>query len=319
MSQRFQKALILLSVLLLPALCLAQSGPENVVLNFNNLPTLDEGVEGHWEGWAIVDGNPVSTGKFNVDGSGNLVELGGGPVIVEFDAGTDISDATAIKISLEPAGDNNSIPSGLIPVAGDVVGNAAWMQAALPDLSVLEDQTTGAYILATPSDDPMNPDNNDQGIWWLTMPGPDPGFLNLPDIGPNWTYEGWVVDTAGRVTPYSTGTFSEASGFDSDMAGPMGGGPPFPGQDFVDYQGGPVLDLDSGVFVAVVSIEPVPDNLPGPFMFKPLAGMIPTDGVGMPGIDMTNQVLPTFPTGTAALFAATPVAEKSWRGVKSLY
>ena len=51
-------------------------------------------------------------------------------------------------------------------------------------------------------------------------------------------------------------------------AGPDAGpepGPAFPGQDFVVYQGGPVLDLASGDFAAVISIEPVPDTSPAPF------------------------------------------------------
>ena len=61
-----------------------------------------------------------------------------------------------------------------------------------------------------------------------------------------------------------------AKGFDSNEAGCMGGSPPFPGQDFTAFHCGPVLDLDSGYFAAVVSIDPVPDTGPGPFQLKPL-------------------------------------------------
>ena len=319
MSKVLRSILLLSALALLPALALAQSGPNNVVLEFMNLPTLDEAVDGHYEGWAIVAGAPVSTGKFNVNGSGQLVELGGGPVIVEFDAGVDITGATSIKISIEPAGDADAIPSGLIPVAGDVASLGAVLKAALNDLDLLTDDASGAFILATPSDNAENDMNDGQGIWWLTMPGPNPGLQNLPDLGPNWVYEGWVVDVSGAPVPYSTGTFSMATGADSDAAGPMGGGPPFPGQDFVPFQGGAVLDLNSGDFAAVISIEPVPDNNPGPFLFKPLAGMIPTDGVGQPGIDVGNQVAATFPMGTAMLFAPTATSEESWSAVKSLY
>jgi hypothetical protein len=306
------------ALLAAPGQVRAQSGPENLVLSFTNLAPLDEGADGHYEGWAIIGGMPFSTGKFNVNASGQPVELGGGPVIVEFDAGMDITSATAIKITIEPPGDMDAIPSGLVILSGDVMGMMAPLKTAVPNLDVLETMTAGAFFLATPSDNPGVPDNNDYGIWWLTMPGPAPGLTDLPDIGPNWTYEGWVVDVSGSPIPYSTGTFAVADDFDSDMAGPMGGGPPFPGQDFVAFQGGPVLDLDTGDFAAVITIEPVPDNLAAPFQLHPLAGPIPTDALGMNN-PVNNQVLSTFPTGTAMLGMSVPVEANSWGSVKALF
>lgn len=297
----------------------AQSNSRSVALQFQNLAPLNEGVDGHYEGWAIVDGAPVSTGNFNIDGSGQTVELGGGPVITEFEAAVDITSATAIKISIEPPGDSDPAPSGLIVVEGNISGVMAPLQAAVPGLDMLSNMTTGQYILATPSDNATMPSNDDQGIWFLTQPGPEPGFMNLPDIGPNWTYEGWVVDVSGPgPMPYSTGTFATASGFDSDQAGCMGGGPPFPGQDLVAFQCGPVLDLDTGDFAAVLSIEPVPDINPAPFQFKPLAGMIPTDALGQNN-SLNNQTASTFPTGTALLFQSVATERANWSQVKGLY
>jgi len=311
-------ALAALAVLMFGALAHAQSGPGSLALQFDMLPTLDEAVDGHYEGWAIVGGAPVTTGKFNVNASGQPVELGGGAVIDEFDAGVDITAATDIKISLEAPADVDDLPSGLIVLTGAVGGMTANLEAALPGLDTLADMATGAYILASPSDGDAT--NDDQGIWFLTMPNPDPGFMYLPDLGANWAYEGWVVDlSGGSPVPYSTGIFSTASGFDSDEAGCMGGGPPFPGQDFVAYHCDGVLDLDSGDFAAVLSIEPVPDNGPGPFMFKPFAGMIPTDGLGLPAIAMNNQTDSTFPTGTAVLDGGTATSSSSFSSVKNLW
>lgn len=297
----------------------AQSDAQSVVLQFQNLAPLDESTDGHYEGWAIVDGSPVSTGNFNVNESGEPVELGGGPVIDEFDAGTDITGATAIKISIEPPADPDPAPSGLIIVEGDVSGVTADLEAAVPGLDMLASMATGAYILATPSDNDTMAGNDDQGIWFLTMPGPEAGFVNLPDIGPNWVYEGWVVDVSGAApVPYSTGTFSMASQTDSDAAGCMGGGPPFPGQDFVDFQCAGTLDLDSGDFATVLSIEPVPDTGPAPFQLKPMAAMIPTDALGMNN-DLGNQTAATFPTGSALLFQSVATETASWGEVKGQY
>lgn len=298
----------------------AQSGPENLVLAFANLASLDEAAEGHYEGWAIVDGAPVSTGVFNVNESGMPVELGGGGIIDEFTAGQDISQATSIKISIEPSGDADPAPSGLIILDGEVAAHQASLVVNVPDRQVLETMTAGSFILATPSDNDVEPDNDDQGIWFLTMPGPAAGFQNLPDLGPNWIYEGWVVDVsypAGPV-PYSTGTFAMAEGADSDAAGCLGGGPPFPGQDFTAYHCDAVLDLDSGDFAAVVSIEPVPDTGSGPFQLKPLAGAIPTDALGMNN-ELQNQAAATFPTGMAFLSQVVANDNASWGAIKVRY
>lgn len=264
-----------LSILLAMAIMLVAGGAfaqaQSLALDFSNLMILDEYSDGLYEGWAIIGGAPVSTGVFNVNAAGQTVDMDGN-VIDIFNTGVDLSDATSIKISIEPPMDADPAPSGLIVLSGDVSDGMAYLHAALPGLDMLE-TATGCYILATPSDNAMYPDNDDQGVWFLNMPGPVAGLVGLPDLGDAWTYEGWAVDMSGGAPmPYSTGTFSSGEGFDSDMAGCMGGGPAFPGQDFSAYHCGPVLDLDSGDFALVISIEPVPDNSPAPFQFKPLAG-----------------------------------------------
>lgn len=288
-----------------------------LTLSFENLPPLDEGTDGLYEGWAIINGAPVSTGVFNVDGAGQAVMPGGGAPAV-FMVDDSIGMASAIKISIEPVGDMDPSPSGLIVLTGNVEGENTSLVSAIPGLEMLM-SSAGAYILATPSDNDENATNDDMGIWFLSVPGPMAGLTGLPDLGPNWVYEGWVVDVSGSSPmPYTTGTFAMGDGFDSDQAGCNAGGPPFPGQDFVTYHCGPVLDLDSGNFAAVISIEPVPDNNPGPFMFKPLAGMIPVDGL-MGGNMMGNQVADTFPMGTATITGTVAVAHSSLGSLKAIY
>jgi len=289
-----------------------------LTLSFANLMPLDESTDGLYEGWAIVNGQPVSTGLFNVNAAGQPVMPGGGGVIPSFQVDTEIGLAAAIKISLEPAGDSDPAPSGLIVLTGDVDGESTALSAALSGLSTLAG-SAGTYILATPSDNAVDTGNDNQGIWYLAMPGPVAGLTDLPDLGSSWIYEGWIVDTSGGTPmPYSTGTFASGEGFDSDEAGTEGGGPPFPGQDFTAFHNGPVFDLDSGDFVAVISIEPVPDNGPNPFQFKPLAGMIPTDALANGGA-LDNQVAATFPTGTATITGTVAVAESSWGQLKASY
>ncbi len=306
------------AVLLIGGTATARAAGDQFALEFTNLMTLDPAVDGVYEGWAIIGGAPVSTGVFNVDAAGMPVDPVTGDPIPVFETGVELNGATEVKISLEPAGDMDPAPSGLIVLSGAVVGDEAALAPALPGYMDLM-TAAGSYILASPSDNAMDETNDDQGIWFLCMPGPMAGFTGLPDLGPNWTYEGWVVDLSGAAPmPYSTGVFDDPAMADSDQAGAMGGGPPFPGQDFVAYHGGPVLDLDSGDFAAVLSIEPVPDNHPGPFLFKPLAGAIPTDALGMCN-ELGNQVSATFPSGTARIGDPLPAEELSWGAVKDLY
>ena len=288
-----------------------------LTLDFDNLTPLDESVDGLYEGWAIINGMPVSTGVFNVDENGQPVMPGSGAPIT-FMVDDSIGMASAIKISIEPVGDVDPAPSGLIVLTGDVDGESTALVSAVPGLDMLM-TAEGSYILATPSDNAEDATNDDMGIWFLAMPGPMPGLTGLPDLGPNWTYEGWVVDVSGdSPMPYTTGTFDTAEGFDSDEAGCNAGGPPFPGQDYVAFHCGPELNLDSGDFAAVISIEPVPDNNAGPFMFKPIAGMIPEDAL-VGGNMLGNQVADTFPTGTANITGTVAVSESNWDAVKAIY
>ena len=84
------------------------------------------------------------------------------------------------------------------------------------------------------------------------------------------------------------------------------------------YQCDTEMDLDTGDFAAVISIEPVPDNGAGPFMFKPLAGMIPVDGLN--GSNMIgNQVADTFPTGTAMITGTVAATPSNWGSLKASF
>ena len=289
-----------------------------LALSFTNLAPLDEATEGVYEGWAIIDGAPVSTGVFNVNEMGQPVAPGSGDVIDSFMLSASIGLASSLKISLEPAGDMDPAPSGLIVLSGEVESMTVTLKAAVPGLDMLTG-AAGNYILATPSDNAMDDMNDDQGIWYLTMPGPEAGLVGLPDLGANWIYEGWIVDvSSGTPMPYSTGTFAGGMGADSDEAGCNGGGPPFPGQDFTAYHCGPILDLDSGDFAAVISIEPVPDNSPAPFAFKPLAGMIPTNALECGGM-LDNQTEATFPMGTATIYDLVANENQTWSQLKAAY
>ncbi|MEM1095380.1 MAG: anti-sigma factor [Bacteroidota bacterium] len=266
-------------------------------LNISGLETLANGF--HYEGWAIVDGQPVTTGKFNVDANGSYVDLSGRAISSTFDVDQDISTASAIVLTIEPAGDTDAIPAVTKYMGGDLRSGSASLSVAHG--SSLGDNYTnaaGTYILGTPTDGPNSDETS--GIWFLDLStGMPTTGLDLPTLPDGWAYEGWVVIDGNTV---STGTFTSADG--PDNAAPFSGpepAPSFPGEDFLlNAPDGLTFPLDLSGRTAVISIEPMPDDTPAPFTLKPLAGPIPNAAEAFTSYMIGNNAS-SFPTGSASI------------------
>ena len=261
-------------------------------LDTSGWPALEGGF--HYEGWAIVDGAPVTTGTFNI-ADGAIVGLDGNPI--ESFQVEGIEAASAIVITIEPAGDTDDIPSDTHFVAGDVADGAADLTighgAALgTDFST----ASGTFLLATPTDDPEG--NELSGIWFLELPGPTPS-LELPALPDGWRYEGWAVIDG---MPLTSGTFLTAEG--ADDSAPFSGpneGPPFPGEDYVtNAPDGVTLPTDLSGQTIVISVEPYPDDSPAPFVLKPLLGTAAEDATDHASYPLDNSTEP-LPSGTATI------------------
>lgn len=211
-----------------------------------------------YEGWIIVDGSALSTGRFDVDPDQSVYTF-------DVDA-ADAEIATAFVLTIEPVEDDPVTPSDVHYLAGDILNDqTAELGVGHPAaLGTDFGQAAATFILETPTSHDVEEDY-DQGIWWLEMTASGPAAsLELPELPTGWVYEGWVVQEG---IPISTGRFTSPSGADDDGAGPDAGpdmSPPFPGQDFVD----PALVLTD--LVAVISVEPMDDDSPAPFAIKPL-------------------------------------------------
>lgn len=275
-------------------------------LNFSGVEPLQNGY--HYEGWAIVNGAPVSTGKFNIDGAGALVDLNGNDIANgEFTVGGDLSAATAIVLTIEPDGDVDDIPADTHYLAGDVSNNAASLTighgAALGDDF---GTAAGDYILATPTTSDTTDENS--GIWFLSLAGGSPAQgLTLPVLPAGWAYEGWVVIDG---TPVSTGRFTDPAAADLDA--PFSGtsaAPPFPGEDLVNNApAGLTFPLDLAGRTAVISVEPSPDDSDAPFTFKPLAGAIPNDAIDHFTYSIDNNVSASAATGSVSITVSGTMA-----------
>lgn len=257
-----------------------------------NLLGLDElGNDFVYEGWIIVDGSPVSTGTFT------SVAF---PQTFSVDT-EDLSMATKFVLSIEPAVDSDPGPAATKILVGDFAGNSASVTTAIVGDYL---GSSGKYILATPTNG--MPTNENSGIWFLDLPGSTPPpltGLDLPELPDGWIYEGWAVINGMPVT---TGTFTNVNATDNfdGFSGPDPLGMPngadgfFPGEDFLfNAPNGLTFPTDLSGGLAVISIEPVPDNSPMPFTLKPLVANIPNPAMDHVTYNMGLN-LGSFPTGT---------------------
>jgi len=256
------------------------AGEARLNLAFTALDDLGEDFV--YEGWILVNGAPVSTGRF----SNNTSDVQSASV-------EDITAATKYILTIEPAVGDDPAAAETHVLAGDIIDNASTLTISDPAaLNTDFVNSTGSFIIDTPSS--ADTADFDLGIWWLSKPGPVAG-LTLPVLPAGWVYEGWVV---GEDGPVSTGTFTSASSADSDAGGPTAGPeptPPFPGQDFID----PPVSVVG--LAAVISVEPSPDNSTEPFGIKPLIDS-EIENVGAGGSqDMLNVIIDNQPSGTLTI------------------
>ncbi len=244
----------------------------------------DLGADYVYEGWVMIDGSPVSTGTFTVNGDGT-------PSRTEFSLeDVDLENATAFVLSIEPTNDTDPAPSAVKMLSGDFSGDVATVNT---DLIADFSTSTGYFLIATPTTTATTDDLS--GVWFIN--NGDAG-LTLPTLADGWAYEGWAVING---TPISTGTFLDGTAADnfSDFSGTDAPAPPFPGEDFImNAPDGLTFPVDLTGMPIVVSVEPVPDNSAAPFTLKPLSGSSPETGtmVGT-SYDMTNNSV-GFPTGS---------------------
>lgn len=264
----------------------------NLTLNISGLEDL--GSDYTYEGWLIVDGAAVSAGFFDVDATGNMSKT-------SFSVGlSNLNNATAYVLTIEPKVDSDPAPSKVHILGGDFSGASASLTIS-HGAAIGNDFSSalGTYILATPTDGGMT-SNENSGLWFLDpTAGPGAG-LTLPTLPSGWEYEGWAVIDG---VPVTTGKFTELNTVDysAPFSETVAPGPPFPGEDFLlNAPTGITFPTDLAGKTVVISVEPMPDNSAAPFLLKPLVGGVPSNAVDHTPYAMSNNSSATNPTGTAA-------------------
>ena len=283
---------IILSVLAITAAmvftsCSSDNEPARgtIDLQLLNLEALEAGYS--YEGWLVTPTGVVSTGKFTSVSPSQTFSA----------VATDIAAATEFVLSIEPPNDTDAGPSTTKILKGTFVGNACSL--SINNVVGNYSSASGVYVLATPTDN--NANNDENGIWFMN-PNTNPASagLNLPDFTATsgWKYEGWVV--VDNV-PVSTGKFLSVTGVDE--VSPFSGNsnaPAFPGEDFISsvVNIGVTFPIDVRGKQVVISIEPNPDDSEAPFSLKPLVGFAGQST--SPAINSLNLNSASFPAGTVS-------------------
>ncbi len=238
-------------------------------LNLNITGLEDLGANFKYEGWLLVNGSPVTTGTFSVNAAGVLSQTA-----FNFDK-EKLAAATDFILTIEPFPDANPAPTDIHILAGAF--SAGTANITINDAKALGTNfstASGKYILATPTNG--NANNEKSGIWFIDLgTGTPMKGLTLPTLPAGWIYEGWAL-IGGK--PVTTGQFLNPAITDlsAPFSGTTAGAPPFPGEDFImNAPAGLTFPTDLSAGLAVISVEPVPDNSAAPFLLKPLIANIP--------------------------------------------
>ena len=300
---------------------------QNSTFSSVNLKHLDVSDSAVYEMFVNIDSSGgtiyCSMGKFNINASGQAVDLSGNAKNFQFDFTPNLPTLTDAFVTIEPLSDNDTIPSGLIImgasrtyVNGVLTYNMNMMYGgALGGIAAQFATDQAQYTFATPTDgSPIT--QWSRGIWFTTDDfGNSPGISCQSVNSTNWRYHAYVINIANPNYIYNIGKFGDPNAAD-DFSGCEGNGPLHwqkPGNDWLipNCPGGGIPDIDSSVagnlnssnYKALVTIEPAnrPANLSTtPFFIHLFEGNIGVAGYG------SNSTLPNvsanfLPTATVTI------------------
>lgn len=236
-------------------------GETAVRLELVGLRPLDAATEGSYAAWTVgADGTVFFAGRFVPTED---------PVTVH----SPIENPAALRITIEPPGDQDDAPSIHELLGGSFDGATANLSIVRSVTGVDElEADPGHHALFTPSNNPdlSFPSYEDAGIW-VFAPVPSATkynnhFLRLTPLRAGWIYEGWVVHDYGtpRECWISYGKFLPDGFREVNTRDDTGLGI-FSGQfDYVNAM--PVdVDMPGDDFVSNIHEKPVPCGLTLPF------------------------------------------------------
>lgn len=186
---------------------------------------LDHIRSAHYEGWLVDVDGATSTGKFNIDETGNITDPDGMRITNAFDIGEDVDTFDEFKLTIEPSNDTNSIPSGTDVLSGPINPGDSEIFLNFPTFFPGYDGKAA-----------VSGSTNQEITYTIN------GLPNLFDVG--FKYEGWIIK---NDTAYSTGKFSSQGNLLTVTGGTF------------------FEDIIANADEIKISIEPISDNSSRPF------------------------------------------------------
>lgn len=264
------------------------SSSQTVTMTQQNMPRLSKG---NYAAWAKVEGKDILVGQFNIDTSGNMVDLKGRKKN-SFSLGQNIGSASEIFVTIESSEVKGRGPSSIKIQRGKVSGNASSLSFPI-DYSGAK----GSFMLGAMSketDNAIVPVKT--GIWFVSPQGNQvKKGLMIPDAPKGWSYSGWMrMDQKSAV---KMGKFTSPSSSD-DFNGysPALSPPKFPGENFLQNppQGYSFPQNIDGA-TTWITLEPAVDVGASPFPLVLFVKKVPTGQAAGKNVDFENS-FKSFPT-----------------------
>ncbi|NOQ71347.1 MAG: hypothetical protein GQ574_05070 [Crocinitomix sp.] len=292
----FKKFLLLAFLSLFLVASCKKEGTGNLELRLNNLPNIADGVF-MYEGWLIVDYQPVSIGQFRADDINDT----DGESLLLFDVDKKIlKQATSFMLTIEKTSDLVAGPNQVKFLAGDFKENTVELTTNHPNgIGIDLSKVGGEFWIGTPTDNSLET-NEVSGIWFYYPGGMNQPLLSLPELNNNWTYEATVRNCGLRLP---IGKFTKARGADDrNNFGDINFAPLFPGEDFIstldeDILGYYNFPLNLSNYYVNISISPKRgDNFQNAITI--LSAQIPETAEAHGFYSLTNRPAEDFQYGT---------------------
>ncbi len=246
-----------------------------------NLKPLDKDVDGVYGVWVSLetsfdhgDAAYKSLGRFNITISGALVDTSVNQNTFSLNVSgiADINDIEDAIITIEPPGDNDTIPSNIRILgapkeiqSGALVFNLSMSSAdVLGGIASQFPNDSAKFVLAAPTLGDTN--QFYRGLWFsLDARNPVPGLTlaSIPDTM-DWVYQAWVFDRRNVDWKYDMGRFNSPNQQDNNQQCEQN--PPdsvwqIPGHDWImaNCPGASlpdILSLDNSNYDIVITLEP---------------------------------------------------------------
>ena len=300
---------------------------QNVIeFSYQNLKPLDQNSEGVYEAWLSVetsfdhdDAAYRSLGRFNISGSGSIVDTSGNPFTLKLNRISNINATEDALITIEPPGDNDTLPGNIkmLGAAKSLQGSALVFNMVMSYHEILNGvaaqfpNAAAKYLLSAPSTGDTAQFN--KGVWFAqNTNGTSPGLTlsTVPDTM-DWTYQAWVIDTRDSINRiYNIGRFDASNERDDNHQCEQN--PPVqiwnvPGHDWILANcpaGIPqITDLNNGFYKLMITLEPRFEQgtaLQKPFFIRLFYGNL---GPGIYGeiLDLANVSAAYLPSAVIRL------------------